>query len=120
MDSADLTVLVAEDEALLRFYAVDIFADRGIRTLEATNSVEALAIIQNHPEINVLLTDINMLGEMDGLDLAHEVHRRWPAIQLIIASGRMTPAIGEMPVGSNFVSKPFKPDAILRLIGLGE
>lgn len=55
MNSANTVVLVVDDEALLRFYAVDIFADQGFTTFEAADSAEALVALDEHPEINVLL-----------------------------------------------------------------
>lgn len=116
MNPANTVVLVVDDETMLRFYAVDIFEDRGFTTFEATNSVEALAALDEHPEINVLLTDINMPGTMNGLELAREVRQRWPAVRLIVASGQVRPSADEMPAGGAFVAKPFSPETILRLI----
>ena len=76
--------------------------------MEAQNAYEALAILETHcSSIDVLFTDVTMPGMMDGLALMQEVHRRWPWIALLVASGKTTPDISEMPVGSRFMAKPY-------------
>ena len=73
----DKTVLVVEDEALLRFGIVDFFAERGWCVFEARNAEEAIALLARHGEIRVVLTDVQMPGDMDGLKLAHYVRERF-------------------------------------------
>jgi len=109
-------VLVVDDEPLIRMYAVDVLEDAGFSVVEAANAEEALAQLSRHPEITVLFTDINMPGELDGLDLAREVHRRRPHVQLIIASGKMRPSCEEIPDDGRFFIKPYDGLAIAKLI----
>ncbi|MBB3543830.1 response regulator [Rhizobium sp. BK399] len=64
------TVLVVEDEPLLRLAIVANLQDEGFTVLEASGAAAAIGIIENHPEITLLFTDIDMPGTMDGLLLA--------------------------------------------------
>jgi two-component sensor histidine kinase/CheY-like chemotaxis protein len=99
-------VLVVEDEMLLRMRAVDIVEDAGFRPIEAVNADEAIAILESRSDIDLLLTDIQMPGTMDGLKLAHAVHDRWPGIRIILVSGQVKPSDAERPADSRFFGKP--------------
>src|ERR1700730_13577399 len=99
-------VLVVEDEMTLRMRAVDIVEDAGFTPIEAVNADEALAILESRSDIVLLFTDIQMPGSMDGLKLAQAVHRRWPAIKIILVSGKLTLTEAEKPNHSRFFGKP--------------
>jgi two-component sensor histidine kinase/CheY-like chemotaxis protein len=99
-------VLVVEDEMVLRMRAVDIVEDAGFTPVEAVNADEAIAILESRSDIDLLFTDIQMPGSMDGLKLAHAVHDRWPAIKIILVSGQVKPSDAERPADSRFFGKP--------------
>jgi two-component sensor histidine kinase/CheY-like chemotaxis protein len=101
-------VLVVEDEMMLRMRAVDIVEDAGFTPIEAVNADEALAILESRSDIDLLFTDIQMPGSMDGLKLAHAVHERWPSIGIILVSGKLTPTDSERPTDSRFFGKPLE------------
>jgi two-component sensor histidine kinase len=101
-------VLVVEDEMMLRMRAVDIVEDAGFIPIEAVNADEALAILESRSDIDLLFTDIQMPGSMDGLKLAHAVHERWPSIKIILVSGKLTPTEAEKPIHSRFFGKPLE------------
>src|ERR1700761_8445056 len=98
-------VLVVEDESLVRMYAVDVLEDAGYEVIEAGNAAQALAKLQERPHIDVMLTDINMPGDMDGLALARELHRMHPNVHLILTSGRMRLDRAAIPEITAFVPK---------------
>src|SRR6267154_4128033 len=100
------TVLVVEDELLLRMRAVDIVEDAGFTPLEAVNADDALALLESRSDIDLLFTDIQMPGTMNGLKLAHAVHERWPSIKIILVSGQVTPNEADRPANSRFFEKP--------------
>src|ERR1044071_2300543 len=102
------TVLVVEDEMLLRMRAVDIVEDAGFTPLEAVNADDALALLESRSDIDLLFTDIQMPGTMNGLKLAHAVHERWPSIKIILVSGQVTPSEGNRPPDSRFFGKPLE------------
>src|SRR6204780_197668 len=101
-------VLVVEDEMMLRMRAVDIVEDAGFMPVEAVNADDALAILESRSDIDLLFTDIQMPGTMDGLKLAHAVHARWPSIKIMLVSGQVTPTNTERPANSRFYGKPLE------------
>jgi CheY-like chemotaxis protein len=99
-------VLVVEDEMLLRMRAVDMVEDAGFTPVEAVDADEAVAILEARSDVALMLTDIQMPGTMDGLKLAHTVHRRWPPIKIILISGQLKLADIDIPLDSRFFGKP--------------
>src|SRR3984957_17267560 len=100
------SVLVVEDEMLLRMRAVDMVEDAGFTPIEAINADDALAILESRSDIEILFTDIQMPGSMDGLKLAHAVHERWPLIKIILVSGQLKLTDDDKPADSRFFGKP--------------
>jgi two-component sensor histidine kinase/CheY-like chemotaxis protein len=103
---APSTVLVVEDEMLLRMRAVDIVEDAGFNPVEATNADDALAILESRSDIELLFTDSQMPGSIDGLKLAYAVHERWPLIKIILVSGQLKLTDTDKPADSRFFGKP--------------
>lgn len=110
-------ILVVDDEPLIRMFACDLLADQGFETIEADSGSEALAILDQHPEVSVLLTDINMPGDPDGIGLAHDARERRPGLRIVITSGRLTPHGSELPAGSHFIAKPYSSLELLSAVG---
>ncbi len=115
------TILIVEDEFLVRMAAVDLVEEAGFLALEAGNADEAIAILEERPDVRLVLTDIDMPGTMDGLKLAHYVRSRWPPIHLIIASGKAMVEEADLPSGSRFLAKPYQgtvmSEALLEMLG---
>jgi len=99
-------VLVVEDEMMLRMRAVDMVEDAGFTAVEAINADDALAILESRSDIELLFTDIQMPGSMDGLKLAYAVHERWPLIKIILVSGQLKLTDNDKPVDSRFFGHP--------------
>ena len=102
-----VTVLVVEDEFLIRSHAMDVIEEVGDIAVSAANADAALQILSHRSDIDVVFTDINMPGTMDGLQLAHEIHNRWPSIRLILTSGKTEPKDEEMSGDGRFIRKPY-------------
>jgi DNA-binding NtrC family response regulator len=111
---ANKTILIVEDEAILRFDLVDFFEHAGWRVFEATNAESAIELLDRHREIGAVLTDVNMPGSMDGLALAHHVRRRYPPTVLFVVSGNVPLDSEDLPVRTAFMPKPFDPHRLLR------
>jgi CheY-like chemotaxis protein len=115
-------VLVVEDEMLLRMRAVGMVEDAGYTSVEAVDADEAVAILESRSDIALVFTDIQMPGSMDGLKLAHTVHRRWPPIKIILVSGQLKPANVDIPADSRFYGKPLEAKEMIaelqNMIGL--
>lgn len=102
------TILVVEDEAIIRLELVDWLSDLGLVVLAANNADEAIALLDTHPEIELLMTDVRMPGSMDGARLAHHVRRRWPPVKIIVVSGLVDTPLRDLPKDSIFLPKPFE------------
>ena len=111
-----LTVLVVEDDALIRMGAISIVENAGFVAVDAASADQAIAILEARPDIHLVFTDVDMPGSMDGLKLAHYVRKRWPAIRLVVASGKNIVTESELPQGSRFFAKPYADGAIARAI----
>jgi DNA-binding NtrC family response regulator len=107
-----ITVLVVEDEPLIRMDIADHLRRHGFEVIEAGNAGEALDLLAANPNIHVMFTDIDMPGTMDGLKLAAAVRDRWPPIKIIVTSGHRTVATAELPDASRFFTKPYAGDAV--------
>ncbi len=107
-----IVVLVVEDEALIRMDVADYISGPNITPLEAGNADEALRILSERDDVDVIFTDVNMPGSMDGLQLAERVRELKPAVGIIIASGMVRVARSTLPSGAVFYEKPYDLDAI--------
>jgi len=98
-------VLVVEDDGLIRMDLSDIVTDLGFQTYEAPNADKALSVMEAGTDIDVLMTDIDMPGTMNGLSFARLVAERWEACKILVISGRYNPEYGNLPAGALFLTK---------------
>ena len=112
-----LTLLVVEDEPLIRIELADHLTDMGYRVLEAASADVAIELLETHPDIAAVVTDLSMPGSMDGLALARIVRERWPPCALIMISGHHRPDPSELPVGLRFLPKPVASRSLERTLG---
>lgn len=109
-------VLVVEDEGLVCMLAVDVLEDAGFTVLKVATAEAAWPILERRDDIEVLFTDVNMPGRMDGLTLAVRVAERWPHIRLVLTSGRLGLSSDEVPDDGQFVQKPYRQSELLSAI----
>ncbi len=107
------TILVTEDNAILRFLAAETLTDHGYKVLEAESAEEALKVLETHKDVRLLFTDIQMPPGLDGLELAREVHSRWPKVLLVITSGQVRPLKEEIADDGRFLAKPYQAKDLL-------
>jgi CheY-like chemotaxis protein len=100
-------VLIVEDEPLIRMDVADYVSDTGFATLEAESGDEALAILSERNDIDVVFTDVNMPGKVDGMALSRLISERWPRIGVIITSGMVRPRSIDLSPGAVFFTKPY-------------
>lgn len=109
-------VLVVEDEPLVRMDTVMLIEDAGYVVIEAANADDAILLLETRADIRVVFSDIEMPGSMDGLKLLHAIRERWPPIVLILASGRVSPLVDEMPSDTVFLRKPYTESSVLAAV----
>jgi two-component system, response regulator PdtaR len=111
------TVLVVEDEPLIRSELVTMLEEHGCKTHEARNAAEAIGILEGNSEISVVFTDIQMPGTMDGIALAQYVRKRWPPTIIVVSSGKAKPAAGVLAEDIAFLPKPYERRRLSEIIG---
>ena len=116
MTSESPYVLIAEDEFLIRMSVVEDMRDADFHVFEASNAVEALALLEAHPEIDTLFTDIDMPGSMDGLALAKAVRELRPDVMILLTSGYLRVALYDLPDQFPFFSKPYEIGRVINHI----
>jgi PAS domain S-box-containing protein len=105
------TVLVVEDDALVRDYVVAQLNSLGYATLAAANAAAALALVDSGAHFDLLFTDVIMPGGMNGRELADEVVRRRPGMKVLYTSGYTENAIvhhGRLDPGVALLNKPYR------------
>ncbi len=108
--------LVAEDEFLLRMEAADTLSDAGFTVLEVASADDALRFLEDKDGVDLLFTDVNMPGRLDGFGLAREVALRWPGITIIVCSGAAKPLPGDLPAKARFIDKPYSPALVHEVV----
>jgi PAS domain S-box-containing protein len=109
------TVLVVEDDGDVRNYTTETLRDLGYRVLEASNGAAALQILEHHPDVAVLFTDVGLPGGMNGRRLAEEACQRRGTIKVLFTTGYARNAIvheGRLDPGVELLTKPFTQAAL--------
>ena len=108
------TVLIVEDEFLIRLTLAEALADEGFAVLEAEDGETALALLGGDPSVGLLLTDMQLSGRMDGRALAVAARKARPDLPVIYTSGRPdTEARGPRDA---FLAKPYLPSDIIAAV----
>ncbi len=108
-----VTILIVEDEAIIRMGTAHMLQDAGYSVVEAPNADAAIKLLESRTDIRVVFTDIKMPGTLCGLRLARAVRERWPPIHLIVASGLSAPTETEFPKIARFIRKPYAAEHVL-------
>ncbi len=114
---APISVLLVEDEVLISNLVADCLAASGFAVHEVTTADEALRYIDSGANIDVLFTDVNLPGGMDGAELATRARERRPEMPIVYASGRFKLSeIAPLVPRSLFMSKPYDPADVCALL----
>jgi signal transduction histidine kinase/ActR/RegA family two-component response regulator len=108
------TVLVVEDEESVRLSSIEAVAELGYRVYAAESAASALALLDDHPDIGLLFTDI-VMPEVNGRALADEATRRRPRLRVLFTTGFTRNAIihnGTLDAGVNLLAKPYTLEAL--------
>ena len=105
-------ILTVEDEFLISEYLRAILEGGGHKVIATFDAGEAIEML----DIQLVITDIDMPGSMDGLRLAAAIRDRWPPIHLIVVTGFAPPNSYELPRDSLFIPKPYGAAEILSAV----
>jgi len=118
-ERGDKSILIVEDDALVREYVVTQIGNLGYKTLAASNATEALAIINGPDLIDLLFTDVIIPGGMNGRQLANEALLRRPELKVLYTSGYTENAIvhhGRLDAGVLLLPKPYLSSDLAQMI----
>lgn len=105
-------ILVVDDEELILEPLVGALEDAGFDVATATNAIDAHTLLEESGNIDLLVTDVKMPGQVDGLVFGQVVHEMHPDLPIIVISGVSEPDDRDVPAGATFIAKPF-PAALL-------
>jgi len=108
------TALIVEDDSLQREVMADVLKRDGLEVIECTTAEAAeLVLATTGLELRALVTDVHLDGEMTGIELAEYAREKYPALNVIVMSGREIPSL---PRDTQFLQKPFRPAELLHAI----
>jgi CheY-like chemotaxis protein len=113
------TILIVDDRPDVAELARGILRDYGYGTLMARHGREALEILGDHPEIDLLFSDLIMPGGMDGLSLAREAHRRHPALRILLTTGYAEASLERTGIERpefDILNKPYRRAELIRRV----
>jgi CheY-like chemotaxis protein len=112
------TILVVEDEVLIRLMISEYLREFGYRVVEARNAAEATRILQSSEPVEIVFSDIRMPGDMNGLGLAQWIGRNKPGVGVVLTSAHVQAK--DLPAqacaDASFVEKPYVPYTVLKCI----
>ena len=113
--SANETILVVEDDPDVRSYSCETLRELGYNVLEAKDGPAGLRLLDTHPQIRILFTDVGLPGGMNGRQLADEARRRKPGLRVLFTTGYAQNAIvhdGRLDRGVELITKPYAQAAL--------
>lgn len=112
------TILVVEDEVLIRMTVSDYLRASGFHVIEAESADEAVKVLRTDTEIDVVFSDINMPGDLDGFGLAKWIRQERPGLKIILTSGvaHTTKAANDLCEDGPFLAKPYVHGDLVRHI----
>ena len=111
------TVLVVEDDLLVRALTAEMLTQAGLTVVEAENTGPALELLLcNADDIAVIITDVLMPGHLDGIDFAKAVSLMWPGISILVTSGYDAGGRSEGVPGARFLAKPWRPLDVINFV----
>ncbi len=107
------TALVVEDDVRQRTLVSVLLEESDLRVIQCESAEAALAVLdQIGPRLAMMFTDVELAGDIDGIELAHQARTRFPDLRIVVTSG--APRVRRLPDGTTFMAKPWVPLDVLR------
>jgi DNA-binding NtrC family response regulator len=114
-DGAPVRILLVEDEFYTRMDVADALRKVGFHVVEAGSADDAATFLQSGESVDLLFTDINLPGVLDGLSLAAKIRSAFPMMPVLIGSGDIERESEASRLGK-FVAKPYDMRHLVRLV----
>jgi CheY-like chemotaxis protein len=110
------TILLAEDDAYARESSALVLEAEGYRVVTAINGTQALEMLTLDPSVDLLVSDINMPGGIDGIALARHLQQRRPPLRIMLISGDPRDSFPDFPDHVAFLPKPYDRRSLLNAV----
>ena len=107
MTSSRPAALIVEDQPFVGMVASDILRESGFDTFHAFDAKGAAEMLDEHPEIEVVLAEANLAGEVNGLELCRRLAEQRPDVQLVVTAAGPDPSPADVPEGARVLHKPY-------------
>lgn len=108
--------LIVEDQPFIGMVASDILRESGFDTFHAYDATDAASVLEAHPEIEVMVTDSGLSGDVSGLELARRVSKSRPDVQLVVTTAGQPPNAADLPLGARALRKPYASGELRTLV----
>lgn len=116
MPSSRRAALIVEDQPFVGMVASDILRESGFDTFHAYDGEAAAQLLDEHPEIEVLVTEAQLPGTMNGLELCHRVSAQRPHVQLVLTATSPDLHRNQVPSGTRVLRKPYASGELRTLV----
>jgi CheY-like chemotaxis protein len=110
------TVMIVEDNEILRMLAAEALSLVGKQVIACKCADEALQVLERAEHVDLVVSDIRMPGQIDGLELAKTIWQRWPNLPVILTSGHILSPLEQLPPQAVFLAKPWTLDVFYNAI----
>src|SRR5947209_2251157 len=116
MTSSRPAALIVEDQPFVGMVASDILKESGFMTFHAYDAEAAAQLLDEHPEIEVMVTEVQLPGEVNGLELCRRVSKQRPDVQLVVTASRPELDDNDVPSGARVLRKPYASGELRSLV----
>lgn len=116
MTSSRPAALIVEDQPFIGLVASDILRESGFQTFHAYDACDAAAMLDEHPEIEVVVTDAELPGDVTGLELCRQLLLKRPNVQLVVTAASPELHRDKVPSGARVLRKPYASGELSALV----
>jgi CheY-like chemotaxis protein len=116
MTASRPAALIVDDQPFVGLVASDILQESGFQTFHAYDATDATAVLAAHPEIEVIVADAELDGDVNGIELCRRVSRERPNVQLVVTASGQDVEPADIPQGARVLRKPYASGELRTLV----
>jgi CheY-like chemotaxis protein len=109
--------LIVEDHPFIGMVASDILRESGFETFHAYDASDATAVLEEHPEIEVVVTEVQLPGEITGIELCRRLSQQRPNLRLVVTAASPEQHLSAVPDGTRMLRKPYASGELKTVAG---